>query len=226
MNRKTFLNSTLKKTKNKLVPADVARALQFLSIEWLYQQMLLSFYRNYELLRSKAEAIGDNTTKDDSALSDKIKRPSSESESECKPRAKQPDSDRGEILEILNFLSDDVVGMYENPLDTREKQKEFQEYHLYDIFAKFVSERSGAVDSKKKDKKDQKVTYRDLSLHADNYHYDNFTKVCGGEIMKLREEQSRLIRMVEVRTVLFGFVVCFLGLFLSLGYFIVILPVR
>ena len=207
MNKKTFVNSMLKKHKNAFVPGDVARALQFLSIEWLYQQMLLSFYRNYGLLRSKAEAIGDNITKDDTTLADKTKRPSSESESEPKPRAKQPDSDRGEILEVSNLLSNDVVGLYENPLDTREKQREFQEYHLYDIFAKFVLERSVAMESKKKDKKEQKATYRDLSLHADNYHYDNFTRLWGGEIKKLREEQSRLVRRVQVRTVLFGSVV-------------------
>ena len=54
-NSKNFVNSTLKKGKNTISPV-VMRCLQFMSINWLHQHMLICLQHNLPKLRAQAHA--------------------------------------------------------------------------------------------------------------------------------------------------------------------------
>ena len=123
------------------------------------------------------------------SVHDKDERPSSGNA--------ETDSDKVEVTNVLEFFKGAILTLH-GPLRSRDGQKQFQEFHMCDVFAKCVVEKSrGACDQ------DKKGVVRDMSLHADNYYLMDATHALHQRVTELNKAHDRLSHMMKVGTVFF-----------------------
>lgn len=188
-NPKHFVNMVLKKGKSKM-QRKAARVFQFLCIDWLYQQLLLTFCINFSYLHAKVMLVSDAARQE--TLMDAIL------------------FIEGDVLPMYydsaKFPRFNMTGV----------QQSMQRITLYDFLAKALiwlstPKTNQVVDYEVQDEID--LSYEAVILHVE--HQEGYTS---GQIESLKSQYKELHLVVKVRFSLFQ-CFCFLFiLFLSLTH--------
>ena len=103
-------------------------------------------------------------------------------------------SEKEEVTQVLEFFNDTISQLHQ-PLLSRDAVVAFQNYHLYDVFAKFVLEKSLQGSAR-----ERKATVRDIASGAQIHCLLDITTIMDDELCERSKGLALVLEATEVRT--------------------------